>query len=90
MNPSLCPIAVKPQEFLKPGAAGLDGARSQPPHSAGGFVPVKEFRAVRYAAQKMLAQFARPNLTFPTKVYRAWISAQLIDKSDFMTIFLST
>jgi hypothetical protein len=65
MNPSTCPIMVRPQELLDPTLVGLDDARSQSPYFARGFVLVKELHGLRSAAQKLLGQFARPKLSHP-------------------------
>ena len=54
MNAAACALVVKPQELLHPASVGLDRARSQSPHSARGFVPVKELHALKYAAQELL------------------------------------
>jgi hypothetical protein len=61
MNPSAGPIMVKPQELRDPAPLGRDGARSQSPYFAGGFILLKELHSLLSAAQETLDQFARPN-----------------------------
>jgi hypothetical protein len=56
-----CPIMVKPQELRDPAPVGRDGARSQSPYFARGFILLKELHTLHSAAQESLAQFARPN-----------------------------
>jgi hypothetical protein len=61
MNPSACPIMVKPQELRDPAPVGRDGARSQSPYFARGFILLKELHSLQSPAQESLGHFARPN-----------------------------
>src|SRR5260370_30837595 len=61
MNPSACPILVKPQELRDPAPVGQEGARSQSPYFARGFILPKELHSLHSAAQESLGQFAHAN-----------------------------
>ena len=52
-------IVVEPQELVHPAAVGLDRARGQASHFAGGFVLFQEFHALQFVAQELLSQFVR-------------------------------
>jgi hypothetical protein len=59
MNPSACPVAVKPQELLDPALVGLDGARSQSPYFARSFVLVNGLHALHTPPRTICSVDAR-------------------------------
>ena len=61
MNPSACPIMVKPQELRDPAPVGRDGARRQSANFARRLILLKELHSLHCAAQGSLRQFARPD-----------------------------